>query len=135
MWAEVNQDRDAYSCAYGNRNRSWKFEFKGRERRRELGVEASLTPVWFELHLAENKIRDNKEGDNVEKADTKSHLVAVRKAMEMANCVEEISVLSLPIIRPYASAPVRSKPRRHTVIDRDRCRCKELEPSPRVGAY
>ncbi len=111
VWAEVSRDRAGHFCAFGNRKGSWKVAFEERESRRPLDHEANMMPLWFELHRAENKIRNDKEGDDVEKVAAESRLLAVQTARKIVQRLESAAA-SLRMMRPYASAPVRSRPRR-----------------------
>ena len=110
VWAEVNRDRTGYFCAFGTRKGSWKVVFEKRGSRRALDHEANLMPLWFALHRVETEIRNEKTGGDVD-TDAESRLIAARTARKMVQGMESVSAIP-PTMRPYASAPVRSKPRR-----------------------
>ena len=103
---EVRRGPAGHFFEFGTQERTWKQKVM-----EPLGDETYLVPLWLVPYFLEPEVRDiDKEGGagDLEAGDRRSAIRSVRQIATQAKSLHE----GEQAIRPYASAPVRSKPRR-----------------------
>ena len=104
-WVEVRRGSTGHFCEFGAHEGSWEHS---------VGAPpydgTNLIPLWWALQLAELGLKEDEEEGMVD-SPVGDRIPAIRSALQMTTLVESLRK-GEQAIRPYASAPVRSKPRR-----------------------